>query len=103
MLHAMHNMFLGISTFIIVVIGQSLFVKKILSWIINLPIYSILVLIYHPKEIYGIGYRGHSLINVTEIDVLAWSIFLLGIEIFSCVLVNVFIYIKKKAQIKHKL
>lgn len=87
---------LGLSTFIVTLIGQAFFIKKIYGWVCSLFIYPVLVLIYHPTEIYGIGYRGHALIVVTEIDVLVWTIFVLGVELLTCIIVYIVNFIKKK-------
>lgn len=85
---------LGFSTFIIVFVGQMLFVKKVYGWICSFFIYPMLIVIYHPAEIYGIGYRQHSLINLVEFDIFLVTTFVLCIELVACILVSIVNHIR---------
>lgn len=77
------------TTIVIVLFGQIFLVKNIWCWIVTFLIYPILVKIYHPKDLYGIGYDGYVISFNENFDIIFLATLILIIEILACIVANV--------------
>ncbi|MDD5934662.1 MAG: hypothetical protein PUC65_03715 [Clostridiales bacterium] len=88
------------STFLFVFFGQLFFIKKVWCWILSFPIYPSLIFLYHPKNVYEIGYEGGFSVVSTEIHILVLSVIIFGIEMATCLLVGIISFIRKRMKQK---
>lgn len=87
---------LCITTIVMVWIGTTYLLKRIWYWIVSFPIYPFLIKLYHPKDAYGIGYDGYLISFTENFDIIFISLFIIIVEILTCIVVKVLYYIIKK-------
>lgn len=66
-------MAISITTAVISIVGMLLFSDQLRFWLGTIVIYAILVLIYHPDNLYGIGY-GMFANDIISIVVLTFNV-----------------------------
>ncbi len=72
----MHLIIICSTTFLIAVVGMMCFSDCFRKWLLGWLIYTVLVYIYHPTYIYGIGYG----ILTKTLSVLGWSVIIFMLE-----------------------
>lgn len=79
-------MILAITTSIIVILGRHLGIDKLKFWILSIPVYPMMIYVYHPKEIYGIGYSGEFDLLNQNWDIFFITVVILGVETITWLL-----------------
>jgi hypothetical protein len=57
-------------------------------WILSIPFYPLLVKMYHPKNIYGIGYDGYLISLHENIGIFVWSVVVLLIQLIEYLIIK---------------
>ena len=75
-----------ISTVIVVLIGQYIGINKIYMWLLSIPLYPLLVKVYHPEYIYAIGYDSgfFDFRKFENFMILYYTAFVLLFEVCTC-------------------
>jgi hypothetical protein len=73
--------------------GSYFWVDKMRYWIFSFPLYPILIKIYHPQNIYGIGYDGFLVSFHENVGITIWTVIVLLTELIIYAIVKL---IKKR-------